>query len=365
MARMQILKTYGPKLSGRSAPTVASLGSHIYLFGGLLDDFGKKINKFYNDFYQFDTERNTWQVLSPIGDSPTPRAHSVAVGDSNTNRILMFGGAYYSSDFSINTAFDELWEYDPLKNTWHQRPATDPCPSPRANAHIWLVDDNIYLFGGIGLGTDTSGEFFNDMWVYNIQSNRWTLLIPNNAPGSPLLRDLVNGGLNPSKEGKLIFYGGIGGHINRAWTLNDTWEFDLKTQQWQNITPSPEHNVLPPRDAGISVTIFNHIFMQGGSLCGVGSVLPEHCGSPFPQRCATDETWAFDQTKHIWSKLAVSGDPSPRLKYASAAVVDNKIYIFGGYDFIWFANTPNAEIYGNGPGQLWNENVYCLDPYSE
>jgi hypothetical protein len=144
--------------------------------------------------------------------------------------------------------------------------------------------------------------------------------------------------------------------------LNDTWQFDLKTNKWTNVTPEDKNNIYPPRVIATSSTIGDKLYVYGGTLSGMGSVPKESCGAPFPQRPNSNEIWCFDQLQLKWSQLGIAGDPVPRLKRLNSIAVNGKMYIMAGWDFIWFGETPDAKLYGTGPGQIWNKDVYCFEP---
>lgn len=341
--------TTGPRPSERSTPAVAALGQFVYVFGGVKDDFSTGVNAFYNDLHRFNTRNDTWEELSPMGGPPPARAFAASVGHEDRGLMLVVGGANYGPNFSNFIAYDDLWAYWAGQNRWTQIQALNQGPSGRSRPKAWLVDDRLYIFGGVN-------RFFrmlNDLWVYDLSTNTWTQLIPDGAPGSPAGRHEAQGGAEP-RRGKLTLYGGENfdamGHFQ---TLNDTWEFDLATNTWTNVTPAPENNIQPARNYGSAVIIANNMILQGGDLEGDGS---SGCGAPFPQN-VTDELWQFDLVRHVWMSLAPDGDALARIKRTNAVVVIGKMYIFSGYDFQCVNST--------GPGQVWNLDVYSYDPTGE
>lgn len=341
------LKTSGSAPAGRSTPITLPVGTDIYLIGGIRDDYKTKKITFYEDIYRFDTKTNTWEEIKSAKGQPPGRAYPTAVVNNDNQQILIFGGARYDFTFGNQVFYDELWTYSPSNNSWTQLHPLNQGPSARAVAKSWFNDGKMYIFGGSAAKT---WEMLDDLWVYDTKTNKWTLLIPPHAPGSPAPRHEIMGGDQAAPPGKLVLYGGL--DFTKNIKHNDTWEYDLKTNKWKNITPQNEsENIMPPRIFAAGAIIGNYMYLQGGNLSGVGET--RGCGAVWPQS-ASDEFWSFDLTQHVWKKLAPCGDVGlPRLRRNTAAVVDGKMYIFAGWDF---------QCYGTGPGQIWNSDVFSYDP---
>src|SRR2546430_8536527 len=113
---------------------------------------------------------------------------------------------------------------------------------------MWLVGDQLYVFGGV----TSQFETLNDLWSFDLAAHRWTELTPEGAAGSPDTRHEAAAGTYPAL-GTLTVYGGE--HIDLVHgafftTLADTWELDLTTRSWRNVTPPPAENIRPERDYG-------------------------------------------------------------------------------------------------------------------
>ncbi|GAA6616178.1 Kelch repeat-containing protein [Scytonema sp. NUACC26] len=336
--------TSGERPKERSTPAVATLHKSIYLFGGVKDDFSNFQNTFYNDLYRFNTSNDTWNLLTPQGILPPPRAFAASVGVEHRGLIFLFGGANYSPTFSNFITYDDLWVYNVAANTWKQLHPVNSRPVGRSRPNLWVVGDRLYLFGGFTASSTT----LNDLWVYDIRTNTWTEIIPNGT--LPPARHEAQAG-DRVQKGKLTVYGGETiDSTGNFQTLNDTWEFDLRTNTWKEVTPIDALNITPARNYGSATVINNNLFLHGGDLPGGET----GCGSPFPQN-PTEELWRFDLVKRIWTQVQPDGDPLVRLKRTNAAKVGNRMYIFGGYDFQCSNQT--------GLGQIWNLDVYSYEPF--
>jgi len=336
------LTTSGPAMSIRSKPAAAAIGPNIYLFGGVHDDFTTSQYVFFNDLHRFDTRTNSWALLTPAGAVPPPRAFPAGVAVGHRQLMLVFGGAVYPPDNSSVIAFDDFWVYDVRRNEWSQVRADNPGPGGRVQPAMWQVGDRTYLFGGV----NASFHALNDLWVFDLATNCWTQLIADGAPGSPPGRSGAMSGSN-AVLGKLTLYGGQGG-ADIGWpTHPDTWQFDLLTSTWRDVTPTASANI-PAHQSGAAVQMGLSLYVQGGELVGG----PSGCGAGFPQN-PTADMWRFDLARRTWVQVIPGGDALPRLTRTTGAAVGNRMYVFAGFDFTCSNGTG---------GQVWNDSVYSYTP---
>ncbi|MBA3660614.1 MAG: hypothetical protein H0W64_02705 [Gammaproteobacteria bacterium] len=343
------LITSGSGPSSRSLPAAASIKHHVYIFGGVNDDFSRGADIFYNDLHQFDTQSNVWHSIQVQGPTPSPRACIAAVGDKDTNRLFVFGGFHYGIGFKDIATFNDLWAYLPHENVWTLLPPGQHAPCERGGVSMWLDGSMLYVFGGVQSNT----EMLNDMWAYDLKNNQWTELIPNKQLGSPPGRYTAYNDVK-AWRGKLIMYGGEGDGKKAFGIMDDTWEYDIQSNKWTNIT-SATHNMIPARNQGAAALIGDFFFAQGGDVddeerANLG------CGAPFPQS-PDHEFWQLDLVKNQWSKLQTTGEPLPRIKRTRGVAVKDKMYVFLGYDF-----QCENDI---GPGQIWNHDVFSFTPQFE
>jgi hypothetical protein len=261
-------------------------------------------------------------------------------------QVLLFGGASFTPDLSAIVAFDDLWSYDVQGNQWTQLRSDTAGPPGRARPSMWQVGDRTYVFGG----ATASQQALNDLWAFDLRTRRWTLLIPNGAAGSPPARFEAYAGTEASL-GQLTVYGGQSGADTGFTALNDTWEFDLWSSTWTEVTPPAAANISPGRNIGAAATLGLGLYVHGGDLPGGSS----GCGASFPQN-PTDELWRFDFLQQRWDRLQPGGDPAPRLKRTAAVRVGVRMFVFGGFDFV----CPGE----GAAGQVWNDAVFSYSPFT-
>ncbi len=118
-----------------------------------------------------------WESYEPApGDrKPPPRAGhvSVATGD----RIIVFVPLSSSPSPLIITScrfgggdyphgYNDTWSFDTSTRKWTELQCTGSIPSPRGCHAAVLVDDDMYVFGGIA----NYGTSLGDLTVFNLSS---------------------------------------------------------------------------------------------------------------------------------------------------------------------------------------------------
>mmetsp|Transcript_20270 Transcript_20270/g.17492 ORF Transcript_20270/g.17492 Transcript_20270/m.17492 type:complete len:89 (-) Transcript_20270:615-881(-) len=83
-------------------------GDVLYVFGGK----DPSENKYYQDFWSYNTATNKWTKINGRGFTPTARAGHASLlrGDS----IYIHGGK------NGDTYYDDIYIYDISENTWRE-----------------------------------------------------------------------------------------------------------------------------------------------------------------------------------------------------------------------------------------------------
>ena len=192
----------------------------IVIFNGL--DVWSLGGKIYNDVWFYDYLTNSWTNITTDG-GPEPVYAAGCVYDSDSKKILMFGGATdcifgsYISGYS-----NKLWEFDLSIATWSERSPSGYIPEERG--YIFLTYDSnakkTVFFGGTSKHYDGSaeGQYFNCTFIYDYSNNKWMKL---NCSVGPSARYLAGLAYN-SKLDHILQYGGGQGNYG----LNpETWIF--------------------------------------------------------------------------------------------------------------------------------------------
>jgi len=159
--------------------------------------------------------------------------------------------------------------------------------------------DKIVIFGGWN-----GSHSVNDTWVYDLETNNWTKMNPSNKPSVRYFTAMAY----DSEHGKFVLFGGT--DVSNS---NETWLYDLGTNNWTNPNPSNKpsarfgHAMAYDSDRG-KVVLFGGYDVSN-----------------------SDETWEYDLEINMWNNLTTSIRPSPRRYHAMAYDSDRgKVVMFGG-----------------------------------
>ena len=178
-------------------------------------------------------------------------------------------------------------------------------PSARYNAAmVDLGDGRLLMFGGRNQG----GARLNATWVYDVEAGTWSALSPMTPPPIREAHAMAFDGVDT-----VILFGG--NTANGGAGLQDTWAFDVVTEEWTMMAPP----LLPsPRFAVSMVTVADGTMVLYGGRTSFGI----HLG----------DTWAYDVAADTWTDLAPAGAPTPRSAYTMGFDGLGTITLFGGYD---------------------------------
>jgi hypothetical protein len=210
-----------------------ALGEVVYIFGGVTDYFRRYYNDTFSediylqDIYRFDPLLLRWQnVITQNGRQGMPRrraGHNMLC-DTSTNQIYIYGGR------NGETALGDLWAFDTQSLSWqrlsgdsnsHSKHSTSrssslsSSPASRQYAAAVSFNQHIYIYGGNG--DPATGMLLNDLWAFDLLSERWEVL---SHPANPawsynyVPSGLVHAHLLPSLDPNsgylgLLLYGGL------------------------------------------------------------------------------------------------------------------------------------------------------------
>lgn len=184
----------------------------VLMFGGLDSTYAV-----LNDDWAYDPATNRWAELYPAGERPTVRSGAAMVYDSATGKVILFGG------LDLKT-LNDTWVYDPAANTWTDlHPAGDVPPARSGAAMVYDSDsDRVVLFGG----SDTlmGDSCLNDTWAYDPTANTWTkLALGANPPRARSCGAMVY----DSGTKRAVLFGGLYWAPQSYLDLADTWAFGV------------------------------------------------------------------------------------------------------------------------------------------
>jgi N-acetylneuraminic acid mutarotase len=155
--------------------------------------------------------------------NPSARGYVSMAYDSESDKIILFGGCSEPIEGSEPIPNRETWAYDIASNTWTEM---KPAKSPYDKAVLDLVydseSDRVILFGG------NWGE--RDTWAYDYNTNSWTEMAagPGEHLGYRMAYDI--------ESDRCILFGGMG--FVGLSHFNDTWAYDFNSDTWTEMQPS-------------------------------------------------------------------------------------------------------------------------------
>uniref|UniRef100_A0A8V5H334 Uncharacterized protein n=1 Tax=Melopsittacus undulatus TaxID=13146 RepID=A0A8V5H334_MELUD len=333
----------------RSKHTVVAYRDAIYVFGG---DNGKTM---LNDLLRFDVKDCSWCRAFTTGTPPAPRYHHSAVVYGSS--MFVFGG--YTGDIYSNSNLknkNDLFEYKFATGQWTEWKTEGRLPVARSAHGATVYSDKLWIFAGYD-----GNARLNDMWTIGLQDRELTCWEEIEQSGE-IPPSCCNFPVAVCKDKMFVFSGQSGAKIT-----NNLFQFEFKEKIWTRI---PTEHLLrgspppPQRRYGHTMVAFDrHLYVFGGAADNTlpnelhcydvdsqtweviqpspdSEVKPSALGSLHkPQEnyttdvldCSVTVVFGLDfsitAVKH--PPTADSELPSGRLFHA-AAVISDAMYIFGG-----------------------------------
>lgn len=244
--------TSGHPHTALRAHTATIVGSNVYVFGGC------DSRACFNELYVLDADSFYWSRPHVVGDIPVPlRAMTcTAVG----KKLVVFGGgdgpAYYNDVYVLDTV-NFRW-YKP-------KIVGDKVPSKRRAHTACLYKNGIYVFGGgdgVRALNDIWRLDVSDMNTMSwrlISGSSSSSLTANGRSGGVAkeIRPKARGYHTANMVGsKLIIYGGSDG----GECFNDVWVYDVETQIWKQVNIPITYRRL----SHTATLIGSYLFVIGG-----------------------------------------------------------------------------------------------------
>lgn len=259
---------------------VAALGGEIYVVGGF-DDRGNIVR----DVLVYAPESDDWREAAPL---PFPLHHAnLAAADDK----LVVAGSLIGPSFDAN---GRVLLYDPAADEWSEG-LPMPTGSERGGAAVTVLDDHVYVIGGL-----RAGSAVREVSRYDVKAHAWESL-----PSLPEPRDHVVAGVIDG----LIYVAG-GRERSIASHRPTLFIYDPATKTWSEGAP------LPTSRAGAAAAVSDgrlYVFGGEGYADDESGVFPH--------------TEAYDPARDSWTLLAPMRTPRHGL---GAATIDGVIYLPGG-----------------------------------
>ncbi|HKZ64661.1 MAG TPA: kelch repeat-containing protein [Thermoplasmata archaeon] len=271
---------------------------------------------------------------------PSPRESAAVAYDFRSDRIILFGGN--TNRGNPGTLSSETWAYDLSANTWARRnPGVSPPGLATAGMAYDIQSDRTVLFGGstYGFADEPSQAVVGDTWAYDFGNDSWERRSPAISPSARAAPSMAY----DAGSDRVVLVGGYTGV-----SLNDTWTYDYEADTW-----TPMGTLAPPStgdSAAIAYdTLSDRIVVFGGFV-----------QSPHGD---TNETWSYEFTSDMWSRMAPGQSPLRRWivrgAYDSSS---DRVVIFGGFRG-WTVMTPLMDTWAyDVDGDAWTDRAPATRP---
>ncbi|XP_063984372.1 kelch domain-containing protein 10 homolog isoform X2 [Diachasmimorpha longicaudata] len=210
----------------------------LIVYGGTAVPFGESCS---NKLYACDLDNDSVQELPALGNLPDPQYGQALV---TTNNYIYTVGGTTGYDYTC-----DVHRYDLRTGLWESMyicSGGDPMEPPGRYRHELAFDGRrIFVLGG---GTSTDSFGFSDISVYDVETNRWSIVHthgdgeyqprypdPRRCHGAVQYLDAESESIN------VIISGGVCGNF----AYKDVWRLNLMSLQWTRIVkcwlPTPLH----------------------------------------------------------------------------------------------------------------------------
>jgi len=290
----------GNAWTNKSPALAPSGGSTAY------DSQSDRIIMFGGKTWAYDLDSNTWTDMNPVV-APSPRGSFSIAYDAQSDRVIIFGGRYSDPN-------NETWAYDFNSNTWtNMSPPTSP---PVSYGHSMVYDSRADRMVVYIPAAQLSWVF--ETWAYNYDTNTWTNMTSASHPHFG-----ANYGMAyDTQSDRVVVFGG-------NFVPSNTYAYDYDNNTWTDLDPPTQPSSRQEFDMAYDLQS-DRIVLFGGSGGGV----------------VEDDTWAYDFDTNTWVNMS---RPTPSARQSHAMSYDSgldRVVLFGG----------GVDTYVNSP-ETWSYDV--------
>jgi N-acetylneuraminic acid mutarotase len=204
----------------------------------------------------FNIDKKEWSKITPVGEFPKTAGHRVMCYDPMNNRLLLFGGYYWTPEAS--DVLNDLYAFDLKKKEWSKL-KTEGITAPKLKAAEGYTDQangRMIIYGGLMPEEKPNAEIY----TFSFSKNSWGKI---DAQGDkPIGGDSFYGILD-AENNRLIE---IGSTENKDSPSNGLYIFDLKSNKWLK-QESKDINIKKFNDCGpVYCSTNKRIYVYGGML---------------------------------------------------------------------------------------------------
>ncbi len=277
----------------------------LVMFGGQDDLVGWPIP----GTWIFDLDTRQWRIGLSVVQPWARVGHGMVYVDSLASVVVFGGGDRYSlmcrAGYCPRTLLSDMWSYDVADDSWTELLPTTGTPGPRYGFSMTYdsESDRIVLFGGAGEPGDRALEptdFLGDTWIYDPSVNQWT---PVDTPVSPPASAFGEMIYDPVNDLSYLW----GGLASDSTGLDQMWTFDADTLTWTQVEiPATDLSPAGKWMYTMSLDAASHtLVVLGGNQRATTSSESGTSTLVAP----TGEVWLFDLGSNRWRQAISVGGP--------------------------------------------------------
>lgn len=268
--------------------------------------------------WAFDPVTLKWEKMAPVLLPPT-RCGQVMAYDSESDRVLMFGG--FKCFATQDPPLDDLWAYDYNSDSWEEI-LTDTVPEARMYTEMiyHAASDRIYMWGG------RQTKIFEDttMWEFDYNQASWYPIPAKGGPDMPYsYSEMI---YHPVSQEIFMYGGGPLYNTFTGYNRDESWIFSREDSSWMlvDVVNVPEkisnHSMVYLPES-------NEIFLFGGEI-----------GNEMYTNKMLPGTWIMDYATKTWREV---------------------LFAYAGKDGLWCPDQMEEVLVGGAP-TAWGG----VEPYS-
>jgi len=275
----------------------------------------------------FTVIKNSWIEMRNSPGGPRQRAIGFSIGN---NGYIGLGLVSY---LQPNSYYNDLWQYDPGSDMWTQK-ASFPGTGTK-DAFSIVLNNNVYVGGG----TTPSGAVDPNLYMYDQQTNKWSL---------------INSSIPSGGVGNIL-----GFSYNSLLYIFDSallWRYDTQANKWSRVSSFPGVR----RSQGFLFIIGSTLYFGKGVDSGYHDLY---------------DFWQYDLNANIWTQKnnlnkEVGSKPVAftinNLGYMGFGSSGNNFYIYYPATDTWketWAFSNNTSLLGWGASFTINGKAYVITGY--
>ncbi|MGC8656808.1 MAG: Kelch repeat-containing protein [Thermoplasmata archaeon] len=279
--------TEPPEMFGMAYTFIPSVNELLIIGGFTQNNTNRSVIAPDNYTFLFNPSTG-WSNITSNTFKQNMLHYAYAVYDSSLNEVILYAS---------NSGY--TWAYSPQSNVWSNI-STSNAPPKRLETSFFIYNNELLVYGGRWNTT-----IYSDTYSFSQSSGSWQWQNITNSVNSP---GAEYGMAYSYYNNYTLIMNGMGINVtNQMWSFDGSW-YQMK----EYALPPMEHYAYASTPEGE--------YLFGGSI-----------GNAY-----SNQMWFFSYSSNLWKNITLNNSPSPRqdalLCYDSAT---NSLYLYGGYNGIF------------------------------